>query len=102
GHYKNDVDSFHNYAGIGFFCTNIGKSFQIRYYEEFIDRYIGWDDFPLTAEAGREASVTGTVKATDAGVYAVTVYYENFPAKMTPSQISSRSFYTDYTSSTYL
>ncbi len=102
GHYENDINGYHNYVGLGYFCTNIGDSFQVRYYEEFIDRYIKWDDFPLTAPAGGSVTVSGKVTAKDAGVYAVIVYYEKFPEKMTPAEISSRSSYNDYTSTEYL
>ncbi len=101
GHYENVINGYHNYVGIGYYSTNINGTTQIRYYEEFIDRYIEWDDFPLTAAAGETAVISGRVLARDAGVYAIIVYYENFPGKMTPSEISSRTSYPDFTDSEY-
>ena len=101
GHYENVINVYHNYVGIGYFCTNIGGTNQIRYYEEYIDRYIEWDDFPLTCGTGNKFLISGRVNAKDAGVFAVIVFFENFPRKMSPSEISAISTYPDYTSNVY-
>jgi uncharacterized protein YkwD len=101
GHYENVINSFHNYVGIGYFCTNIMGINQIRYNEEFIDRYIVWDDFPTDADTSGEVSISGRVAEKDTGVYSIVVFYEKFPAPMSPSEISSLHSYQDYTSSIY-
>jgi uncharacterized protein YkwD len=101
GHYENIMDSFHNYVGIGYFCTNIGGNNQIRYNEEFIDRYIEWDDFPLTSDAQNSLSISGKVIENDTGVFSAVVYYEKFPGKLTPSEINSKGSYPDFTSDVY-
>jgi hypothetical protein len=101
GHHDNIVEAAHNYVGLGYFITNFLDSYQLRYYEEYIDRYISWDDFPMQAAPDQELTVSGRVIPEDTGVYAVLIYYEPLPSPMHPSQIRAKGSYPDYTSDLY-
>ena len=50
GHKVNVIDKSHNYVGIGFYIS--GKQF--RYYEEFIDRYLEFENIPAEVKAGEQ------------------------------------------------
>ena len=47
GHKQTIIDKPHNYVGIGYFLA--GKQF--RYYEEFIDRYLEFENIPSKFES---------------------------------------------------
>lgn len=92
GHRVNIIDKSHNYAGIGFYLH--GKQF--RYYEEFIDRYLTFENIPEEVKTGNQFTIT--VK-TDGQrfLYYMIVYRESWPQPLTPAQISKRGSYRDYT-----
>jgi hypothetical protein len=96
GHKKNIIDKIHNYVGIGYYIS--GKQF--RYYEEFIDRYLGFENIP--AEVKVNESCTITVKAGDRSfLYFLIIYREPFPQAMTPSQINRKGGYEDFSNDQY-
>ena len=99
GHHDNIIAKAHNYVGLGFYCVQTPDSeYQIRYYEEFLDRYITFDEFKQNLKPNETVNISGKVIPEDTGAYAVTVYYEPFPAEMTPAQINALGSYEDYTS----
>lgn len=100
GHYENVMTPSHNYVGLGFFATNFDGLTQIRYYEEYIDRYAEWDEFPTKIKAGESVTLSGRVIPEDTGVYAVIVYYEALPQPMSRREIEAKDSYPDFTSST--
>jgi hypothetical protein len=54
GHKQNIIDKSHNFAGIGFYLAGN----QFRYYEEFIDRYLEFENIPAEVKAGDQFSIT--------------------------------------------
>lgn len=96
GHKKNITDKSHNFVGIGF-CLS-GRQF--RYYEEFIDRYLEFENIPSEVRADDQFNIT--VK-TDGQrfLYYIVIYRENRPQPLSPAQISKRGSYLDYTNEVY-
>ncbi len=92
GHKKNCIDPNHNFVGIG---VAIDKQ-ELRYYEEYIDRYLEVGTFSKTVKPNQ--SLTIPVKLIDASqtVYVVMMYRENSPKPMTARKISSINSYNDY------
>jgi uncharacterized protein YkwD len=97
GHKKTIIDKSHNFVGIGFSIS--GKQF--RYYEEFIDRYFEFENIPGEVKAGEPCSITINTGA-DNFLYYLVVYREKFPSSLTPSQITKRGSYDDYSNEEYL
>jgi len=96
GHKKNIIEKAHNFVGIGYYLE--GKQF--RYYEEFIDRYLEFENIPDKLNAGEQGSIT--VKTTGKSyLYFMVIYRENFPKPMTPNQIKKRGSYEDFTNEEY-
>lgn len=92
GHKINIIDKSHNFAGIGFYLS--GKQF--RYYEEFIDRYFEFEKIPV--EVKTDERFTITIKTNGQSfLYYLMVYRENWTQPLTPSQISKKGSYKDYT-----
>jgi uncharacterized protein YkwD len=92
GHKVNIIDKSHNFAGIGFYLS--GKQF--RYYEEFIDRYFEFENMPADVKTGNQFTIT--VKTNGLSfLYYMIIYRENWPQSLTPSQISKKGSYRDYT-----
>ena len=92
GHKVNIIDKSHNFAGIGFYLS--GKQF--RYYEEFIDRYFEFENIPADVKTGNQFTIT--VKTNGLSfLYYMIIYRENWPQSLTPSQISKKGSYRDYT-----
>lgn len=92
GHKVNITDKSHNFAGIGF-CLS-GRQF--RYYEEFIDRYLTFENIPAEVKTGNQFTIT--VKTGGQGfLYYLIIYRENRPQPLTPAQISKKGSYRDYT-----
>ena len=97
GHKKNIIDKSHNFVGLGFYLS--GKQF--RYYEEFIDRYLEFENIPVEVKKGDPCSIT--VKTDGANfLYYLIVYREKFPQALTPSQIIKKGSYEDYSDEEYL
>ena len=92
GHKINIIDKSHNFAGIGFYLS--GKQF--RYYEEFIDRYFEFEKIP--AEVKADERFTITIKTdVQSFLYYMIIYRENWPQSLSPSQISKKGSYKDFT-----
>jgi len=92
GHKVNIIDKSHNFAGIGFYLS--GKQF--RYYEEFIDRYLTFENIPAEVKTGNQFTITVKTNG-QSFLYYMIIYRENWPQPFTPSQISKKGSYRDYT-----
>jgi len=96
GHKENIIDKSHNFVGIGYWLA--GKQF--RYYEEFIDRYLEFENIPSQVRPGESFNLT--VKTNSTGfLYFLIIYRENFPKPLTPEQINRKGSYRDYTENEY-
>ena len=96
GHKQTIIDKPHNYVGIGYFLA--GKQF--RYYEEFIDRYLEFENIPSSLKVGEAGSIMVKTKVENF-LYFMVIYHEKFPQPMTSSQIKSKGGYDDYTNEEY-
>lgn len=96
GHKKNITGKTHNFAGIGYYLS--GKQF--RYYEEFIDRYLDFDNIPSEVKVKEPFKITVRTKG-DSFLYYLVVYYEEFPGHLKPGQISKKGSYQDFTDDEY-
>jgi hypothetical protein len=96
GHKENIINKSHNFVGIGF-CLS-GNQF--RYYEEFIDRYLEFENIPSEVKTGDHFSITIKTNG-EKFLYYVIIYRENRPKPMTPAQISKRGSYKDFTNEQY-
>ena len=95
GHKENIINKAHNFVGIGFYLS--GKQF--RYYEEFIDRYLEFENIPESMKVGDAGSIT--VKTNGSYLYYMIVYREKLPKRLTPAEISRRGSYADFTDEIY-
>jgi uncharacterized protein YkwD len=92
GHKINITDKSHNFVGLGFYLS--GKQF--RYYEEFVDRYLDFGKIP--AEVKTDSRFTITIKTNGQSfLYYMIIYRENWPQSLSPSQISKKGSYKDFT-----
>jgi uncharacterized protein YkwD len=96
GHKKNIIDKYHNFVGIGFYLT--GKQF--RYYEEFIDRYLEFENIPAGVKAGEPCKITVKTNG-QSYLYYIIIYRENWPQPISPAQISKKGSYRDFTNEEY-
>jgi uncharacterized protein YkwD len=97
GHKKNIIDKSHNFVGIGFYLT--GKQF--RYYEEFLDRYLEFENIPVQVKLNESCSITVKTKG-ECFLYYLIIYREKFPQALEPQQISRKGSYEDYSDEEYL
>jgi uncharacterized protein YkwD len=97
GHKKNITEKSHNFVGLGFYLS--GKQF--RYYEEFIDRYLEFEDIPSEAGIDKPFQITVKTKG-ESYLYYLIAYREGFPRPVTPSQISRKGSYEDFTDEQYI
>ncbi len=91
GHKENIINKTHNFVGIGLYLS----AKQFRYYEEFIDRYLEFENIPESLKVGSAGSIT--LKTNGSFLYYLIIYRENFPNALTPSAISRRGSYMDFT-----
>ena len=97
GHKKTIIDKYHNFVGIGFYLS----SNQFRYYEEFIDRYLEFENIP--SEVKPEELFTITVKPISTSyLYYLIVYREKGLKSMSPAQIKRQGSYSDFTEEQYM
>ncbi|MGC1389677.1 MAG: CAP domain-containing protein [Bacteroidales bacterium] len=96
GHKQNIIDKSHNFVGIGF-CLS-GKQF--RYYEEFIDRYLEFENIPAELKTGDRCTITVRTDGRSF-LYYLIIYRENWPHHLTPGQISKKGSYLDFTDQIY-
>lgn len=92
GHKQNCIDNAHNYVGIGFYISNQ----QFRYYEEFINRYLVFEDFSREIMTGETVSLK--VKPIDKNyLHYLIVFKEDFPKPMSIAKMNRTGSYPDYT-----
>ena len=96
GHKVNIIDKSHNFVGIGYYL----KGKQFRYYEEFIDRYLEFENIPEKLKVGEPASITVKTNG-DNFLYFMIIYRENFTQPLSPEQISKKGSYRDFTNEEY-
>ena len=101
GHSDNTLDPSHTHVGLGFHCVVIQNGdtveYELRYYEEYVDRYLTIDPLDSNPAPGDAVAITGHVRFPDMGLYAAVVYYAPFPAPMDRETINAKSYYQDYT-----
>ncbi|MCX6254101.1 MAG: CAP domain-containing protein [Bacteroidia bacterium] len=97
GHKKNIIDKSHNFVGIGFYLSGN----QFRYYEEFIDRYLEFENIPAEVKTDEPCSITVKTNG-QSFLYYLIVYREKFPQPLSPVQISKKGSYDDFTKEQYL
>jgi hypothetical protein len=92
GHKKTIIEKTHNFVGIGFYLS--GKQF--RYYEEFLDRYLEFENIP--SEVKVDTPINISVKTTDNNfLYFLIIYYEKVPEALAPALINKKGSYADFT-----
>ncbi|MCX6335093.1 MAG: CAP domain-containing protein [Bacteroidia bacterium] len=97
GHKKNIISKTHNFVGIGFYLT--GDEF--RYNEEFIDRYLEFENIPVQVRAGEKTSIT--FRCTGRYYpYFILIYREDFPKPRKPSELNRTGSYPDFSNEEYL
>jgi uncharacterized protein YkwD len=96
GHRKNIIDKSHNFVGIGF-CIS-GRQF--RYYEEYIDRYLEFENIPSTVKPGEPCNIIVKTNG-QSFLYYIIIYREKPPQPLSPEQISRRGSYIDFTNEIY-
>lgn len=97
GHKKNIIEKSHNFVGLGFYLE--GKQF--RYYEEFIDRYLEFENIPSEVKTGQKFSITVRTPPQSYPFYLI-VYREKFPQPLSVRQLQAKGSYEDYTNEDYL
>lgn len=98
GHKQNCIDPFHTHVGIGI-AWDEGE---FRYYENFLDVYLGFGDLKQVSQVGQEVDLPFKIKHSDKYLYSVVVYYEEFPKAMSPRKISRLYSYSDYSDVTFM
>jgi hypothetical protein len=97
GHKKTIIEKYHNYAGIGCYLSET----QFRYYEEFIDRYLEFENVP--AEVRIDEPFAFTVEPTGKNyLYYMVVYRDKSLKNMTPAQLKRMGSYADFAEEEYL
>jgi uncharacterized protein YkwD len=97
GHKKNIIEKAHNFVGIGYYMTDG----QFRYYEEFVDRYLEFENIPAELKKNEPSAIT--VRTNGSGfLYFLIIYREKFTQPQKVSQLSRTGSYDDYTNDEYL
>ncbi|WP_143525204.1 CAP domain-containing protein [Labilibacter marinus] len=92
GHKKNCINIFHNYVGLGYYL----HQGEFRYYEEFLDNYIEFGDFPRKVKSNQSFSIP--VKPVKGKYFHMALaYYEKSPSKMSAATINRIMEYSDFT-----
>ncbi len=97
GHRKNILNPWHTDVGLGY--ALIGSEF--RYYEEFIDKYLNFDDIAAEIKAGDVSKISGAISVPGYAIYAVVVNYEPFTSPLTPSELNATGAYPDFSKITH-
>jgi hypothetical protein len=96
GHKQTVIDKAHNFVGIGYYLSGT----QFRYYEEFIDRYLEFENIPAEVKKGADFNIS--VKTNGKSyLYYLIIYREKLPDPLTPEEISKKGSYMDYTNDQY-
>jgi uncharacterized protein YkwD len=98
GHKKNCIAPQHNYVGIGL-AVNKGE---LRYYEEFLDRYLTFSDIPRQVKAGATVSFDAKPLSSAFHLFALIIYQEGHPRPLKPRTISAIPSYKDYTPTVFM
>lgn len=96
GHKQTIIEKAHNHAGIGYYLS--GKQF--RYYEEFIDRYLEFDNIPAEVKKGESFNITVKTNG-QSYLYYLIIYRQEFPKPLSAEEISRKGNYMDFTDETY-
>ncbi len=96
GHKQTIIEKAHNYAGIGYYLS--GKQF--RYYEEFIDRYLEFENIPAEVKKGESFNIKISTNG-QSYLYYIIIYRQELPKPLTPKEISGKGSYMDYTNEEY-
>jgi uncharacterized protein YkwD len=96
GHKQTIIEKAHNFVGIGYYLS--GKQF--RYYEEFLDRYLEFEDIPAEAKIGESFNIKVTTTG-QSYLYYLIIYRQEFPKPLSAEEISKKGNYMDYTDETY-
>ncbi len=97
GHKKTIINKSHNFVGIGFYLSGN----QFRYYEEFIDRYLEFENIPSEVKVDEPCIITVKTNG-EKFLYFLLIYHERFPNPLTASQLKRKGSYSDYTDEVYL
>ena len=97
GHRKQTLDPNHNFVGLGLYLDE----HQFRYYEEYIDCYLKFLEYPKGALSPSQ-DFTVSFKPLDKSLYpySVIIFYEPFSQPMSARKINSLGSYPDYTDTT--
>ena len=96
GHKKTIIEKYHNYVGLGFYLSET----QFRYYEEFIDRYLDFENIPSDVIINEPFTISVKPKSRNF-LYYMVVYREKAPKPMSPAQIKRLGSYADFTEEEY-
>jgi uncharacterized protein YkwD len=97
GHKKTVIDKTHNFVGIGFFGTDN----QFRYYEEFIDRYLEFENIPPVLKVNESGSLTIKTGGSNF-LYYLIAFREKYPVPLKPEQLKKTGSYQDFSSEEYM
>lgn len=97
GHKKNITEKSHNFVGLGYYLSGN----QFRYYEEFIDRYLEFENVPSEAVIDKVYNITVKTKG-ESYLYYLIIYREDYPKPMTSTQLSRKGSYEDFADEQYL
>ena len=98
GHKQTCIHPDHNYIGIG--IGYHGK--ELRYYEEYIDRYLEFGEIPETVNNGSDVVINVKPIDKDHYLYAVVGYLDPAPKNMKSGKISRLSSYDDYSKEQFI
>jgi uncharacterized protein YkwD len=97
GHKKNIINKMHNYVGIGFYASEK----QFRYNEEFIDRYLEFENIPARLKINETGNLT--IRTDGSGyLFYLVAFREKLPLPMTLSQLKKTGSYDDFSKEEYL
>jgi uncharacterized protein YkwD len=97
GHKKTIIDKYHNFAGIGYYLS----STQFRYYEEFVDRYLEFENVPSEIKVDEPFTITVRPLSTSY-LYYLIVYREKSLKPMNSAQIKRMGSYSDFADEEYM
>jgi hypothetical protein len=96
GHKKNIIDKIHNFVGIGFAASEN----QFSYYEEFIDRYLEFENIPSVLKINEPGRITVKTDGTNF-LYYLIIYREKLPVPLKVAQLKKTGSYQDYSNEEY-
>lgn len=97
GHKKNVIGRAHNYVGLGYYITD----HEFRYYEEYIDRYLEFENIPSVMKPGVLGSIT-VITNGNYYPYFLIIYRDEFPRPQTISQLMRTGSYSDFSNEDYM